>query len=64
MVAAAVAALAVRTLPFTYRTHDGASDFCVMRGYISTLRKQKIHVLSALEQVFRGKPVYPCTETA
>jgi transposase len=47
-----------------FRTHDGASDFCVMRGYISTLRKQKIHVLPALEQVFRGNPVYPCTESA
>jgi transposase len=44
-----------------FRTDEGVRDFCVVRGYISTLRKQKIHVLSALEQAFRGKPVYPCT---
>jgi len=43
-----------------FRTKAGADDFCVVRGYISTLRKQKIHVLSALEQAFRGSPVYPC----
>jgi transposase len=47
-----------------FRTLQGAANFCVMRGYISTLRKQKSNVLSALEQVFRGKPVYPCTATA
>ena len=44
-----------------FRTKEGADNFCVVRGYISTLRKQNIPVLSALEQVFRGNPVYPCT---
>jgi transposase len=44
-----------------FRTKEGAQDFCVVRGYISTLRKQKMPVLSALEQAFRGNPVYPCT---
>ena len=43
-----------------FRTKAGARDFCVVRGYISTLRKQKMPVLSALEQTFRGNPVYPC----
>ena len=43
-----------------FRTKEGADDFCVVRGYISTLRKQKMPVLSALEQTFRGNPVYPC----
>lgn len=44
-----------------FRTEDGAQDFCVVRSYISTLRKQGLPILSALEQVFRGNPVYPCT---
>lgn len=47
-----------------FRTKEGARDFCVVRGYISTLLKQKINVLSALEQAFRGSPVYPCISAA
>ena len=47
-----------------FRTEEGARDFCVVRGYLSTLRKQKIDVLSALEQAFLGNPVYPCTTAA
>jgi transposase len=42
-----------------FRTQDGATAFCRIRGYISTLRKQGLHVLSALVQVFRAAPVMP-----
>jgi transposase len=38
---------------------EGARYFCRIRGYISTLRKQGMNVLEALESVFRGKPVMP-----
>ena len=37
-----------------FRSQAGAAAFCRVRGYISTLRKQGLHVLTALEQVFNG----------
>ena len=46
-----------------FRSQEGATAFCGIRGYISTLRKQGIHVLSALEQVFRGAPAMPSLVT-
>ena len=42
-----------------FRSLDGAVAFCRIRGYISTLRKQHMHVLSALVQLFRGSPIMP-----
>ncbi|MCA1599383.1 MAG: IS66 family transposase [Chloroflexi bacterium] len=42
-----------------FRTAEGASMFCRIRGYISTMRKQGQHVLTALESVFTGKPLSP-----
>jgi len=42
-----------------FRSEDGATAFCWIRSYISTLRKQGQSVLSALEHVFRGKPLCP-----
>jgi len=42
-----------------FRSQQGAAAFCRIRGYISTLRKQHIHVLSALVQVLRGAPIMP-----
>ena len=42
-----------------FRTMDGAQRFCRIRGYVSTLRKQGLHVLSALESVFQGCPQVP-----
>jgi transposase len=42
-----------------FRSAAGAHAFCQIRSYISTLRKQAQHLLSALEQVFRGTPVLP-----
>lgn len=45
-----------------FRSAQGASQFCRIRGYISTLRKQGIHVLTALRSVFEGKPVMPALQ--
>lgn len=42
-----------------FRSREGASHFCRIRGYISTLRKQGSHVLSALQSVFSGEPYMP-----
>ena len=42
-----------------FRSTGGADAFCALRSYISTLRKQGHSVLSALEQVFLGKPLSP-----
>ena len=43
----------------TFRSFSGAQEFCRIRGYISTLRKQDIGVLDALTQLFIGEPVIP-----
>ncbi len=42
-----------------FRSQRGAEAFCRIRGYISTLRKQRLHILSALVQLFRGAPIMP-----
>jgi transposase len=39
------------------RTEQGARDFCRVRGYLSTARKQGYPLLSALERVLNGKPL-------
>jgi transposase len=40
-----------------FRTEDGARDFCRVRSYLSTARKQGRPLLSALERVLSGKPL-------
>lgn len=40
-----------------FRTATGGQQFCRIRGYISTARKQGLTVLDALESVFTGTPV-------
>ena len=42
-----------------FRSLAGAQQFCCIRGYISTLRKQDIPVLDALRSVFTGNPIRP-----
>jgi transposase len=42
-----------------FRTEAGAATFSRIRGYISTLRKQGEHVLTALQSVFAGQPYLP-----
>ncbi len=42
-----------------FRTEQGIAMFCRIRSYLSTLRKQDIPLLSALEQTLSGSPVLP-----
>jgi len=44
-----------------FRTPLGAERFCRIRGYISTLRKQGMPILSALGQAIAGHPPLPLT---
>ncbi|PZO42955.1 MAG: IS66 family transposase, partial [Phormidesmis priestleyi] len=37
----------------------GAQQFCRIRGYISTLRKQGLPLLEALRRTFLGDPILP-----
>jgi transposase len=40
-----------------FRTEDGARNFCRVRSYLSTARKQGHSLLRALERVLAGKPI-------
>jgi transposase len=42
-----------------FRSAGGAQAFCRIRGYLSTLRKQGLAMLAALEQALVGHPVSP-----
>jgi transposase len=42
-----------------FRSSSGADQFCRIRGYISTLRKQDCSVLEGLTSVFTGEPFMP-----
>jgi transposase len=43
----------------TFRSADGAKQFCRIRGYLATLRKQGLNVLHALFNLFAGSPLSP-----
>jgi transposase len=45
-----------------FRTSAGATAFCRIRSYISTLRKQGYSVLPALQLLLLGKPIFPVGE--
>jgi transposase len=42
-----------------FRSAQGADQFCRIRGYISTLRKQGYSVLDGITSVFAGQPFMP-----
>ena len=42
-----------------FRTEQGVAMFCRIRSYLSTLRKQGIELLSALDHTLAGHPVLP-----
>jgi transposase len=44
-----------------FRTSTGAERFCRIRGYLSTLRKQGMPILSSLRQALTGNPPLPAT---
>ncbi|MDO9567334.1 MAG: IS66 family transposase [Candidatus Desulfaltia sp.] len=43
----------------TMRTIEGAEVFCNIRGYISTIRKNSLSVINAIQDAFNGKPFIP-----
>jgi len=43
----------------SFRSEAGATAFCRIRGYLSTLRKQGLHLLASLEATLRGHPILP-----
>jgi len=43
----------------SFRSDRGAAAFACLRGYLSTLRKQGVALLAALETVVAGHPLYP-----
>jgi transposase len=42
-----------------FRSDPGADAFARLRSYLSTLRKQGVALLAALETLFAGQPFYP-----
>jgi hypothetical protein len=43
----------------SFRTEDGAKTFCLIRGYLSTARKNGIGALKALRSAILGTPFIP-----
>jgi len=43
----------------TFRSVEGASNFCRVRGYISTARKNGGSVITAIRRAFEGEPFIP-----
>ena len=41
----------------TFRSEAGATAFCRIRSYLSTMRKQGHSMLTALAAVFAGQPL-------
>ena len=48
----------------TFRTQSGADNFCAIRSYISTVRKQGHNVIDAIYHAFVGHPFIPSGEMA
>lgn len=42
-----------------FRSQAGAEAFCRIRGYLSSLRKQGLYLLTALEAALLGHPLFP-----
>ncbi len=43
----------------TFRSEEGAENFCRTRGFISTIKKHGLPVLAELREVFKGAPFVP-----
>jgi transposase len=42
-----------------FRTDRGAEEFCRLRSYVSTMKKQGRGVLEAIRSLFIGAPILP-----
>jgi transposase len=42
-----------------FRTEKGAAEFCQMRSYISTMKKQGQGIMEAIKSVFCGETIMP-----
>jgi transposase len=47
----------------SFRSEAGATAFCRIRGYLSTLRKQGLDLLGSLEATLCGHPILPSFQT-
>ena len=43
----------------TFRSTQGADSFCRIRGYISSVKKNKLSVIDAIQDALSGKPFIP-----
>jgi len=48
----------------TFRNFDALVNFCRIRGYVSTARKNGLNALDALRRVFDGIPFVPACDTS
>ena len=48
----------------TFRSFDALVNFCRIRGYVSTARKNGLNALDALRRVFLGNPFVPAVNTS
>jgi len=42
-----------------FRTEKGAVEFCRLRGYVSTMKKQGQDVMETIRSVFAGRVLMP-----
>jgi len=42
-----------------FRTEKGAEEFCRLRSYVSTMKKQGHSVMETMKSVFAGKSIMP-----
>ena len=42
-----------------FRTEKGAEEFCRMRSYISTMKKQGHGIMEAIKSVYAGETIMP-----
>ena len=47
----------------TFRSLDALAEFCRIRGYVATARKNGLNALEALRRVFMGNPFVPVVNT-
>ncbi|MDI6773980.1 MAG: transposase [Verrucomicrobiota bacterium] len=48
----------------TFRSFEALVNFCRIRGYVSTARKNGLNALDALQRVFLGNPFVPAVNTS